>query len=203
MAAHARLGPSDSSRWLNCAGAVNFTKDYPNEATEFAAEGTVAHWVREQCLDLGFEPFDFVGTKMRADGFMFEVDAEMAEHLQPGIDEIREFDGPLFVERRISLDRWMPGQFGTLDAGVAGEKLIVISDLKFGEGVPVQAVENTQQMIYALGFGTKSHATSPMPKTFSSSLTSRATGRAAAHGTLRSMTCCRSARRCAPRPQPP
>lgn len=152
MAAHARLGPSDSSRWLNCAGSINFTKDYPNKASEHAAQGTVAHWVREQCLEFGFEPYHFIGTKMRSDGFLFEVDGEMAEHLQYGIDEIREFEGKLFVETRISLDRWMPGQFGTLDAGIVGQKLIVLSDLKFGEGVAVQAVDNTQQMIYALGF---------------------------------------------------
>lgn len=46
----------------------------------------------------------------------------------------------------------MPGQFGTLDCGIVGRELIVISDLKYGKGVPVEAVGNTQQMIYALGF---------------------------------------------------
>ncbi|RID91837.1 DUF2800 domain-containing protein [Gemmobacter lutimaris] len=150
--AHARLGPSDSSRWLSCPGAVNFTKNYPNESSTFADEGTAAHWIREQCLDLGFDAYDFIGTKVRVNGALYECDAEMADFLQPGIDEIRQFDGEVFVEKRINLSRWMPGQFGTLDSGVAGRHLIVISDLKYGRGVPVSAVKNTQQMIYALGF---------------------------------------------------
>ena len=76
----------------------------------------------------------------------------MADALQPGIDQILEYSGKMFVEERLDLGRWMPGQFGTLDCGIAGEELIVISDLKYGSGVPVQAVKNTQQMIYALGF---------------------------------------------------
>ena len=152
MAAHARLGPSDSARWLSCPGSINFTKNYPNDSSAFAALGTVAHGVREECLDLGFDAYDFTGQTRYADGLKFEVTEEMADHLQPGIDEIRQFDGQLFVEKRLDLGRWMPGQFGTLDAGVAGQKLIVISDLKYGEGVAVSPVENTQQMIYALGF---------------------------------------------------
>ena len=152
MSAHARLGPSDSARWLSCPGSINFTRDYPNSSSAAADEGTVAHWVREQCLELGFEPYDFIGTKMRLNGVLWEVDEDMAENLVYGIDTAREFDGPMFVEKRLDLGRWMPGQFGTLDCGIAGEHLIYISDLKFGRGVPVQAAYNTQQMIYALGF---------------------------------------------------
>lgn len=152
MTAHARLGPSDSARWLTCPGSINFTKDYPNESSSAADEGTVAHWVREQCLDMGFDAFDFIGQRMKINGVVYDVDADMAEALQPGIDQIREYDGPMFVEKRLDLGRWMPGQFGTLDCGIAGEHLIVISDLKFGKGIAVQATDNTQQMIYALGF---------------------------------------------------
>lgn len=152
MAAHARLGPSDSSRWLNCPGSINFTRHYANESSAAADEGTVAHWVREQCLELGFDPYDFLGTRMTLNGVTWEVDDEMAEALVEGIDLIREVDGPMFVEKRLDLGRWMPGQFGTLDCGIAGKDVILISDLKYGRGVAVSAVKNTQQMIYALGF---------------------------------------------------
>ncbi len=152
MAAHARLGPSDSSRWLNCPGSINFTRHYANESSAAADEGTVAHWVREQCLELGFDSYDFLGTRMTLNGVTWEVDDEMAEALVEGIDLIREVDGPMFVEKRLDLGRWMPGQFGTLDCGIAGKDVILISDLKYGRGVAVSAVKNTQQMIYALGF---------------------------------------------------
>jgi hypothetical protein len=139
---------------LTCPGSINFTKDYPRDTGNngFADLGTFAHSIREQCLEFGFDAYDFIGHKGTINGVTYECDDEMAGHLQPGIDEIRSFEGQLFIEKRIDLGRWMPGQFGTLDAGVAGKRLIFISDLKYGEGVPVQAVDNTQQMIYALGF---------------------------------------------------
>lgn len=89
---------------------------------------------------------------MTLNGVTWEVDDEMAEALVEGIDLIREVDGPMFVEKRLDLGRWMPGQFGTLDCGIAGKDVILISDLKYGRGVAVSAVKNTQQMIYALGF---------------------------------------------------
>lgn len=152
MAAHARLGPSDSARWLQCPGSINFTKHYPNESTDAADEGSAAHWVREQCLNFGFDAYDFIGMTVTFNGKKWVVDDDMADALQPGIDQILEYSGKMFVEERLDLGRWMPGQFGTLDCGIAGEELIVISDLKYGSGVPVQAVKNTQQMIYALGF---------------------------------------------------
>lgn len=152
MTEHARLGPSDSARWIACPGSINFTKNYPNSSSDAADEGTLAHWVREECLEWALEPYHFIGRTMEINGKVWTVDSDMADHLMPGIDEIREFSGRMFVEERLDLGRWMPGQFGTLDCGIAGQHLIVISDLKYGMGVPVQPVRNTQQMIYALGF---------------------------------------------------
>ena len=152
MTAHARLGPSDSARWLTCPGSINFTKNYPNSSTAAADEGTVAHWVREQCLYWGEEPYDYIGHQMTLNGVTWTVDADMADALVEGLDFIREFSGKMFIEERIDLGRWMPGQFGTLDCGIVNQDMILISDLKFGRGVPVDPVRNTQQMIYALGF---------------------------------------------------
>ena len=151
--------PSDAARWIECSGSLQATAGYPiQEENEFTAEGTAAHSIREKCLRFGFEPFDFIGTTARVGSFEFEVDEEMAEHLMPGIDEIRGFDGQLFVEKRVDTSEWVgldskgQRQGGTLDCGVVGSKLIVISDLKFGMGVAVQAVRNWQQILYALAF---------------------------------------------------
>lgn len=152
MTEHARLGPSDSARWLTCPGSISFTKDYPNSSSAAADEGTVAHWVREQCLYWGDDPYDYIGHQMTLNGTTWTVDSDMADALMEGIDFIREFSGKMFIEDRIDLGRWMPGQFGTLDLGIASKDVILISDLKFGRGVAVDPVRNTQQMIYALGF---------------------------------------------------
>jgi hypothetical protein len=108
--------------------------------------------IRELCLEGGLDAADFIGKPLEADGHTFVVDDEWAEALQPGIERIREFHGEVFIEHPLKLGPWLPGRTGTLDAGVVGRKLIVISDLKFGRGVPVSPVENIQQMIYALAF---------------------------------------------------
>ncbi len=146
---------------MACAGAINRVAklNLPEErSSQAAAEGTAAHWVRETCLEFGFEAHDFVGTIIRADGFVFEFDEEMADHLQYGIDRCREFDGTMFVEVWVNTTQWVGkddegnDQGGTVDCAIVGEEEIVISDLKFGSGIPVQAVKNKQLRIYALAF---------------------------------------------------
>lgn len=127
--------------------------EIPEDRTSvYAAEGTVAHHVRECCLLIGFEPEDFIGQTLTADGFEFVVDEAMAENLRPGIEWVRERPGALFNEMRVSFDRWLPGQFGTLDVGIVSDDLIIINDLKYGAGVPVSPDHNEQLMTYALGF---------------------------------------------------
>lgn len=150
--AHARLSPSAAESWMGCPGYINATEHLPNEGSVFAAEGTAAHEVRELCLSLGLDVEDFIGATFQADGHEFTVTPEWADWLQPGVDRLRDLGGELYVEHRVKLDRWMPDQFGTLDAGIVRDDLIVINDLKFGQGEAVSPVENKQLMIYALGF---------------------------------------------------
>lgn len=152
-AAHARLSPSSAHRWLRCPGSVILSEEIEETRTsEFAAEGTVAHFVRDTCLTFGFEPEDFLGETLSADGFTFLVTEEMVEALTPGIERLRERPGQMFNEYRVTFDRWLPDQFGTLDVGIVSPDEIEINDLKYGAGVPVSPVENEQLMTYALGF---------------------------------------------------
>lgn len=152
MAAHARLSPSSADRFFVCPASVRATEGLPRRSNVFSAEGTVAHDVRADCLDLGLVAHDFIGQKRSADGFEFEVTEEMADYLQPGIDHIWNQPGSLYVEHRVDLSRWMPGQFGTLDAGIAGREIIRINDLKYGAGEAVDVAFNKQLRIYGLGF---------------------------------------------------
>ncbi len=131
-----------------------------------ASEGTAAHSIREECLSVGLDPYDFMGTKIQADGLMFECDEDMCEALQPGIDRVREFNGIMFVEYRVDTTPWVGRdedgnpQGGTLDCGIVpieddleeDEAEIVINDYKHGRGVPVQAVGTNQLRLYGLGF---------------------------------------------------
>lgn len=153
MAAHAKWSPSSAYRFIRCPGSVLLCEDVPERQAEFwTAEGSVAHTVRELCLTLGMDPEDFVGTTMASDGFKVQVDEDMADALRPGIEWIRDQAGELYVEQRVASDRWMPGQFGTLDTGIIGKKIIIVNDLKFGAGIVVDSEDNEQMMTYGLYF---------------------------------------------------
>lgn len=158
MAAHARLSPSAAARWAHCTASVRAIEDalssgvVPRDESSAAAdEGTAAHVIREECLALGLDAYDFEGTSVSVRGTAWPVTREMADALQPGIDWIRERAGDdMLVEERVALGPWLPGQFGTIDCAFVWQNELVLSDLKYGKG-EISAVGNLQQQIYALG----------------------------------------------------
>jgi hypothetical protein len=64
--------------------------------------------------------------------------------------QIGEGDTPLF-EQRVDFSDWIPDGFGTADVVILSKHAIRVIDLKFGKGVPVSALDNTQLRLYALG----------------------------------------------------
>jgi hypothetical protein len=60
-------------------------------------------------------------------------------------------DAQLLVEQRLTMDRWAPGCFGTGDAIIVSDDVLIVQDLKYGKGVPVSAIENPQARLYGLG----------------------------------------------------
>lgn len=150
--AHSPFGPSAAEGWMNCPAYVRMNAMYPEDTSVYAAEGTCAHGVAERALRKGKDIRDYKGKVFRADGFDLTVDEAVIRNLQPGLDRIREFGGKIFVEEKVNLAPWLPGNFGTLDRGVVTKKLIVIGDLKYGAGEPVFPKKNKQLRLYGLGF---------------------------------------------------
>ncbi|MGI9142684.1 MAG: DUF2800 domain-containing protein, partial [Fluviibacter sp.] len=99
--AHGELSPSAASRWLRCQGSVVLSADKPNPATEFAAEGSVAHEIGYQCLRDGLPASDFIGKTMSHEGYSFTVSPEMAEHVQTYVDYINRLQGSALYEQRM------------------------------------------------------------------------------------------------------
>lgn len=141
-----RLRPSSAHRWLHCLGSVRFELEFPDETSEYAKEGTVAHEFAAYCLTNNVQPsecrgMDFLGAK---------VTPEMAAYIQEYIDFVSEFP-PYAVEESFGLGFISEGMSGTCDyVSVIDDELIII-DLKYGMGVKVEAEDNPQLKLYALG----------------------------------------------------
>jgi len=155
--AHSSHGPSGAEGWSTCLDYVNANRGLPDDPTEVAAEGTVAHGISDDCLRYGFDALDFVGQRTRLHDWTFTWTVDDALLLQPGIDRVRGMGGRFFSEHRVDVSHWvLPGQFGTLDRAVIvkidGVWIVYVSDLKWGRGVAISPVQNKQVMLYLLGF---------------------------------------------------
>jgi len=158
LTAHAKLGPSSLARVSRCPASFAASEGLPNESSIFAAEGTLLHEIAAECLELGLEPEHYFGQVRHVDGFTFVIGTGRGQTdptcINVALDWLRDQPGELFVETKVSLDRWMPGQFGTCDVGIwqPDRSTAIIFDWKFGMGVMVDTVGNEQLRAYALGF---------------------------------------------------
>lgn len=146
---HAVLSPSSAHRWFACPGSVRESAGIPDETSEAAAEGTFAHEVAALCFKRGCDARAMIGHS----DIVHTVDADMADHLQVYLDDVRSVDAAqVWCEVRVSLAGITDEVWGTLDyAAVERHRPVLhVWDLKFGAGVFVSSEDNPQVMIYGL-----------------------------------------------------
>lgn len=149
---HALLGASSSARWLVCTPSARLEAMFPDEQSPYAAEGTIAHDLAESILRHKLE-----GKKAPK---LDDYSTEMVEAVNRYVDiceekvneaRARSSDAEAMIEARLDFSRWVPDGFGTGDMVIVADGILEVIDLKYGKGVPVSAIENTQMRLYALG----------------------------------------------------
>ena len=60
-------------------------------------------------------------------------------------------DPVVLVEQKLDFSKYVPDSFGTADCVIVADDTLTVIDLKYGVGILVDAEQNTQMMLYALG----------------------------------------------------
>lgn len=150
---HAVLSASSSHRWLNCNPSARLEQQFEDRETEAATEGTAAHALAEHKLRKAL--------KMRSSRPQSQFDSdEMEEHTDSYVEFVLEqlerakqycTDPMILIEQKLDFSCYVPDGFGTGDCLIVADKTLHIIDFKYGLGVLVDAYENPQMMLYALG----------------------------------------------------
>lgn len=163
---HSAYSPSGYDRWSVCtASVVAVEKDRrdglivgSDESSIYAREGTIAHELHAMCAEFDFDPRSLIGKTIFVTDLQehHTIDAEMGEEIDRAIEFFRSLLTPgctVWVEVKVSLDKFMAGQSGTADIVIlsADGKHLIVLDLKYGKGKWVVAYRNGQLQLYALG----------------------------------------------------
>lgn len=160
MAAHAKLSASSAHRWLTCTPSVRLAEQFPETTSEFAKEGTLAHHIGELKLARLVYPSMSKSeyTKKLNELKKHELyKPEMLGYTDEYFDYVNNlamsFSSPPFItiEKRVDFSAYVPEGFGTSDCIVISGDTLYVIDLKYGKGVPVEAKNNPQAMLYGLG----------------------------------------------------
>lgn len=153
MSDHAVLSASGAHRWLNCLPSARLELEFVNNESSAAAEGTAAHALCEHKLKKALH------MRSKRPVSVYNSD-EMEEHSDAYVEFVMEqlelakqscTDPLILIEQRLDFSCYVPQGFGTGDCIIIADKKLHIIDFKYGMGVLVDAVDNPQMKLYALG----------------------------------------------------
>lgn len=153
MGNHAILSASSSHRWLNCLPSARLELEFEDISGSAAEEGTAAHALAE------FKLKKELGLKSERPISRYDSE-EMEKHTDDYVDFVLEQvdlikntckDPVILIEKRLDFSCYVPEGFGTGDCLIISDDRVHIIDFKYGIGVLVDAVDNPQMKLYALG----------------------------------------------------
>ena len=152
---HALLSASGAHRWMNCPPSARLTENYEDKGSDYAAQGTDAHALCEFRLkqQLGMAAQDPTENMTWYDEEMENCATDYTSYVTDLIAEAKNHckDPVVLIEQRLDFSRFVEGGYGTGDCLVIADGTLNVIDLKYGKGVEVEAEQNPQMMLYALG----------------------------------------------------
>ena len=150
---HAVLSCSASHRWLECTPSARLEQEFEDQTSDAAKEGTAAHALAEYKIKqkLGMPCEKPVSEYEDAD--MRKYTDDYADYVWEMYMAAKQLDenAQIFIEQRVDLGCYVPESFGTCDCCIVYLGNLIIIDFKYGKGVFVDATDNSQMKLYALG----------------------------------------------------
>lgn len=155
MSRHALLSASSSHRWLNCPPSARLCESYEDKGSDYAAEGTDAHSLCEFKLKmvLGMNAQDPTENLTYYSEEMDDCANGYAAYVLELVETAKKSssDPVVLIEQRLDYSRFVESGYGTGDCVIVADGTLSIVDYKHGRGILVEADNNPQMMLYALG----------------------------------------------------
>lgn len=154
MSGHALLSPSSSNRWIACPPSAK-ENAVSDTGSTYAQQGTDAHALCEYKVKkaLGHKVRDPTDDLEFYDEEMEECATAYCKFIMVQVQAAKEScpDPLVLVEQRLDFTRWVAESFGTADCICVADGTMTVVDFKYGLGVLVDAENNSQMRMYALG----------------------------------------------------
>lgn len=157
---HSVLSPSSAKRWLTCTPSARLEQRFEDTSSDAADEGTTAHLLAEIALNKLFFG-KTIGVSVEEQALLDKYECEeMHDYVADYVAFVQEqynsikFRDPnviIYLESKVDISAYVPEASGTRDVCIIGAGTVKMIDLKYGKGVKVNAIENEQLMLYALG----------------------------------------------------
>ena len=150
---HALLSASSAHRWMGCTPSARLEQEFADQESEAAAEGSAAHALAEHKLRKAL--------KLRSRKPVSKYDSdEMDDYTTGYVEFVMEAlaeaklncpDPQVLIEQKLDFSCYVPDGFGTGDCLIVASPRLHVIDFKYGLSVLVDAYQNPQMMLYALG----------------------------------------------------
>lgn len=164
---HALLSASHAARWLACPPSARLEEKFKEtcgfqDSSVYAEEGTLAHefaelrlrWLTKQ---ISYTDYASSLEKIRSHKlYSVEIEEQIEKYTTYVMETFEHAktivpDPVLFIEEKLDFSHIVEEGFGTGDSGIIADGIMEVIDLKYGKGVKVEACENPQLKLYALG----------------------------------------------------